>query len=1298
MAPALQVGDVFEVVGGSSKGGIIVRTGKETTSAEVPERLSTGSLVKALEFDAGRVHFEIVEGSGPKSGWVSTHFHDKVLLAKRDTASTDSGSSDSEESERSDDGKEALRWYSHHFGAEEQEETDAPQARRVFTWQPGARPQAREMSKELVMDMGLEAPQPEAEAEKPAGAERAKGLELTATFGYPVGGPGRSCYARFDVRDEVCRKLGGFKHGHVVADQGANNREFIVVGVKFDPQSGEERLWLQPQDAKKPGALPFRTEDLGRLVPVYKGLTQSIRKRAELQEVSFADFEAAEDSDGEGVLLCRHCRLPVGTNLYSDEAGNPMHAECMAQRVQKQMREKEEEMREKEATEKKETRSKYCIGWSTERIPSNVGPATKLGLDVVPRGMCCLMLQPSSEGHKVCVVPTVDPAASINLEYLSLALKVRYLEGREPTFSLDPSVDCGSLEVRAQMQAKNFEPKWLSGTAAGEVLFQSDYHLKELSMGEYQQPVVGMKSCFDYSAVEAGEEWRAREWYVVRKAEMQLSEDNVLMPYLKMGVEAREQVLGADGLEDKPLTRADHPLVRYAQEFSENFDLIAERKSVVYHLRELAKASLLAKFLLESEVELEESWLDLAEEAIPDGCMEIPQLWNERCLAQIRVQEGKILDSTKLRAPEHFGVYGGVKFGLDRFRLAGAVTTRPGLRAVPSVAARAAMPTLSMSDVRSMGMLVASMQGRGAPPPAAVTEAVAAVPGAPAARPSMGVMVPGMRPGAPIGPAPVRGAPAAGMLAQQLQGMLITKPGLEGRRARLDVPSLHGVDLCLDQFNLDAPVRVASQVPAGCWEAGDAISKAFWSSLESGSEEEFRAEDKALLRQVFNPHLSDRREEGDRFTPPDPSQAYVQKLRSLVKQEEQVRQQRKEHFFSNAFEASSPGPLFPCSWTPTCEITKGPAAAKAEAMRPRPDYVAQAAMFDHVLRSATPTFDKTTEEGLRFRMYRIGSLDIRTTQEHDGKELVGAVFSVRSQAPAAGRVQEQEKILKVSEYVENAQKVDGADALYRRSYLVLETETGSVIVTEKLRSGTVAWEENPEDLEDRNSLARFIRSSPCCLTKKATITVADMLAYKKDKGSLHGTSHSACKRYVQGAYSCARGLADRRSSGFGSKSSWHKGREAKNTQKETRKETRRAEIKAKQAAAGKAAGARAGVQGHKVIDPIVVGSWDDWAYGVVMAYDEQLRRYTVEIQMGSAGRESFQILCDGDWDLCLHPEREGASAQEAHALCGPDAEGHGKNWTLGEGEGDLSVYRIVLQVDASGRAQRVECERLGPTA
>merc|ERR1719265_2501453 len=122
-------------------------------------------------------------------------------------------------------------------------------------------------------------------------------------------------------------------------------------------------------------------------------------------------------------------------------------------------------------------------------------------------------------------------------------------------------------------------------------MFQADYHLKELSMGEYEQRVVGMKSIHDFCEM-AGElddprrQWCAREWFVVRQAELQLSEDNVLIPMVKMGVEAKEQVAGPHGLEDVKVSRPDHPAVKYAEAFTRNFDLIAERASVIFNLRE----------------------------------------------------------------------------------------------------------------------------------------------------------------------------------------------------------------------------------------------------------------------------------------------------------------------------------------------------------------------------------------------------------------------------------------------------------------------------------------------------------------------------------------------------------------------------------------------------------------------------------------------------------------------------------------------------------------------------------------
>merc|ERR1719352_1782686 len=132
--------------------------------------------------------------------------------------------------------------------------------------------------------------------------------------------------------------------------------------------------------------------------------------------------------------------------------------------------------------------------------------------------MICVVLD--EETRSIGVASTLEPACAVNLEYLSTALEVRRREGHEPYFSLDPV----SSDQNA-MQEKKFVPEWLAGTSAGDVLFQADYHLKELSMGEYEQPVVGMKSCFDISELEKDQtEWSAREWFMVRKAEMLISD------------------------------------------------------------------------------------------------------------------------------------------------------------------------------------------------------------------------------------------------------------------------------------------------------------------------------------------------------------------------------------------------------------------------------------------------------------------------------------------------------------------------------------------------------------------------------------------------------------------------------------------------------------------------------------------------------------------------------------------------------------------------------------------------------
>merc|ERR1712217_669937 len=88
-----------------------------------------------------------------------------------------------------------------------------------------------------------------------------------------------------------------------------------------------------------------------------------------------------------------------------------------------------------------------------------------------------------------------------------------------------------------------------------------------------------------------------------------------------------------------------------------------------------------------------------------------------------------------------------------------------------------------------------------------------------------------------------------------------------------------GVDLNLDEFDLSQAMKVSSD------ETCDApIGNEFWTTLDtkSGFEEEYQH----LFSAIFDRCDSDRRDEGDRFIPPNMSMSYLEKLRNLVKEEE----------------------------------------------------------------------------------------------------------------------------------------------------------------------------------------------------------------------------------------------------------------------------------------------------------------------------------------------------------------------------------------------------------------------------
>jgi len=63
---------VWRIVGGQEKGGIIVRVGSDTDSLKENERLSTGALVEQVSLVKDRLHYRLLAGTGPQSGWVAT--------------------------------------------------------------------------------------------------------------------------------------------------------------------------------------------------------------------------------------------------------------------------------------------------------------------------------------------------------------------------------------------------------------------------------------------------------------------------------------------------------------------------------------------------------------------------------------------------------------------------------------------------------------------------------------------------------------------------------------------------------------------------------------------------------------------------------------------------------------------------------------------------------------------------------------------------------------------------------------------------------------------------------------------------------------------------------------------------------------------------------------------------------------------------------------------------------------------------------------------------------------------------
>merc|ERR1719265_645036 len=74
--------ELWEVVGGVDRGGVLVRSGQALSSQQFSARLSTGACIEEVELVGDRLHYKRRSGTGPEEGWISIAISGK-LLAQR---------------------------------------------------------------------------------------------------------------------------------------------------------------------------------------------------------------------------------------------------------------------------------------------------------------------------------------------------------------------------------------------------------------------------------------------------------------------------------------------------------------------------------------------------------------------------------------------------------------------------------------------------------------------------------------------------------------------------------------------------------------------------------------------------------------------------------------------------------------------------------------------------------------------------------------------------------------------------------------------------------------------------------------------------------------------------------------------------------------------------------------------------------------------------------------------------------------------------------------------------------------
>lgn len=260
-----------------------------------------------------------------------------------------------------------------------------------------------------------------------------------------------------------------------------------------------------------------------------------------------------------------------------------------------------------------------------------------------------------SETGDCIVVGQRDPSRpEIKLDDLIVALRSVFILGGEeaPGVTIDPRGDMR----HARMQDVHYFGG-VENTRFGKVCYESDFLMKRIGLGLQPVNISGFNTYFDLSVEEIKQsngqriEVGSRFWFYPTVARVISAGDGVFLDRCRIEVLTELLYAEVDGKPVDDLGTFNHrPSDKYAESFSKNLAVLAEKFPVIADLENLTELAAVARGLskLDNQPSLS-YWLTEYSPGIIQTVSEVEVLSNESKTAGFFVQGGVYLESLSVR-------------------------------------------------------------------------------------------------------------------------------------------------------------------------------------------------------------------------------------------------------------------------------------------------------------------------------------------------------------------------------------------------------------------------------------------------------------------------------------------------------------------------------------------------------------------------------------------------------------------------------------------------------------------------